>query len=110
VNYFAGLFAIRAAHPAFRMSTTDQIKANLKFTTQNANVISYVINGAAVGDSAKSIFVVHNAGKASANVKLPSSGSWSILVKGSKASITPLGKVSGTKVSVDAYSTLVLTK
>ena len=110
VNYFAGLFAIRAAHPAFRMSTTDQLKANLKFTTQNANVISYVINGAAVGDSAKSIFVVHNAGKSAASVKLPSSGSWSVLVKGSKASVKSLAKVSGTKVAVEAYSTLVLTK
>ena len=110
VNYFAGLYAIRAAHPAFRMSTTDQLKANLKFTNQNAKVISYVINGSAVGDSAKSVFVVHNASKAAASVKLPSSGSWSILVKGSKASVKPLGKVSGTKVSVEAYSTLVLTK
>jgi type I pullulanase len=30
-KYYQGLFALRAAHPAFRMSTTAQVKANLKF-------------------------------------------------------------------------------
>ena len=110
VNYFAGLFALRAAHKAFRMDTTAAVRANLKFVNQAKGVISYWLNGAAVGDSASAIFVAHNQNKVAVEVKLPSSGTWTILVKGDKAGITSLGKVKVAKVSVPAYSTLVLTK
>jgi pullulanase len=110
VNYFAGLFALRAAHPAFRMDSASAIRANLKFVNQPRGVISYSLNGAAVGDSASTIFVAHNPNKVSVKLNLPSSSNWQILVKGDKAGTSSLGVVKGKSVSIAAYSTLVLTK
>ena len=110
VKYFAGLFALRAAHKAFRMDTAAAVRSNLKFINQSKGVISYWLNGEALGDSASAIFVAHNPNKTAVAVKLPSSGTWTVVVKGDKAGTSALGTVKGAKVSVPAYSTLVLTK
>lgn len=110
VKYFAGLFALRAAHPAFRMTTANQVRSNLKFITQPHSVISYWLNGSAVSDSASAIFVAHNPYKAAVTVKLPATGTWTVVVKGGVAGTVSLGTVKGATASVPAYSTLVLTK
>ena len=110
VAYYSGLYALRNAHPAFRMSTAAAVRSNLKFVSQSKGVIAYSINGKAVGDSASTVFVAHNQNKVDVTVKLPATGTWSILVKGAKAGVKSLGKVKGKTAVVPAYSTLVLTK
>jgi pullulanase len=59
-DYVQQLIKLRKAHPAFRMATTAQIQANLKFLTAPAGVIGYSINGAAVKDKWKQIQVWFN--------------------------------------------------
>ena len=110
VNYYAGLYAIRKAHPAFRMDTASSIRKNLKFINQSKYVISYSLNGKAVNDSASTIFVAHNQNSKPVKVNLPATATWNILVKGDKAGVKSLGKVKGKTYTVDAYSTVVLTK
>jgi pullulanase len=110
VQYFEGLFALRSAHKAFRMDTVEAVRANLKFVTQPKGVISYSLNGAAVGDSASTIFVAHNPNKSAVALKLPSGGNWHVVVRGAKAGTATIGTVKGAKASIPAYSTLVLTK
>jgi pullulanase/glycogen debranching enzyme len=109
-KYFQGLIALRKAHPAFRMSTTAQIKANLKFLPTTNEVIAYTINGAAVKDSAKTILVIHNPNPGPASIALPQKGKWSVLVKGSRAGTKAIETLSATKVSVAGQTTMVLTQ
>jgi len=59
-DYVQGLIQMRKAHPAFRMATAAQIKANIKFLDAPAGVIGYRINGAAVGDKWKEVEVWFN--------------------------------------------------
>jgi pullulanase len=59
-NYVQQLIQLRKSHPAFRMATTAQIQANLKFLPAPAGVIGYTINGAAVKDKWKQIQVWFN--------------------------------------------------
>lgn len=110
VDYFAGLFALRKAHPAFRMATAAEVRANLKFVNQSRGVISYWLNGKAMSDPSNAIFVAHNPNKTSIKVKLPFAGSWQVMVKGSVAGTKALAKVKGNVADVPAYSTLVLTQ
>jgi pullulanase len=110
VNYYKGLIALRAAHPAFRMTTTAAIKANIKFFKGSDTLIAYSINGKAVGDKAKTIVVIHNADTAGATFTLPNSGSWSILAKGSQIGTKTLQVLKSGKVVVPAQSTMVLTQ
>jgi pullulanase len=109
-EYFKGLIAFRAAHPALRMNSSSQIKANLKFLTAPKNVIAYSINGKAVKDSAATIVVVHNSNSGPSLITLPNAKKWSVVIKGSKAGVKALESLSGNQISVPGQSTLVLTQ
>ena len=110
VNYYKGLIALRAAHPAFRMSTTAAVKANLKFLKGSDSVIAYTLNGKAVGDKASTIVVIHNADAAGATVTLPNAKKWNIVAKGSQIGTKVLQVLSAGKVVVPGQSTMVLTQ
>jgi pullulanase len=110
VKFYQGLIALRKAHPAFRMTTTDQVRKNLAFLTSPEGTIAYSLNGSAVKDSASTLVVVHNANTSAQTITLPKSGSWSILVDAGRAGTTVLRKVTGNSVEVAARSTLVLTQ
>jgi pullulanase len=110
VKFYQGLIALRKAHPAFRMTTTDQVRKNLAFLTSPEGTIAYSLNGSAVKDSASTLVVVHNANTSAQTITLPKSGSWSILVDAGRAGTSALRKVTGSTVEVAARSTLVLTQ
>jgi pullulanase len=110
VNYYKGLIALRAAHPAFRMTTSAAVKANLKFLKGSDNVIAYTLNGKAAGDKASTIVVIHNADPAGATVTLPNAKKWSILAKGSLIGTKVLQVLNAGKVVVPGQSTMVLTQ
>jgi pullulanase len=109
VDYYKGLIALRAAHPAFRMSTTAAVQKNFRFLPAPQSVVTYVINAAALKDSWKSIFVAHNPNATAVTVTLPAKGDWNVVVKGAKAGTKVLATLKATsKVSVDPQTTLVL--
>jgi type I pullulanase len=109
-KYYQGLFALRAAHPAFRMSTTAQVKANLKFLKTTNDVIAYSLNGKAVKDKANTIVVIHNPNPGAAIVTLPNKKKWSIVVKGGVAGTKTIESITASKVSVAGQTTMVLTQ
>ncbi len=109
-KYYQGLFALRAAHPAFRMSTTAQVKANLKFLKTTGNVIAYTLSGKAVKDAATTIVVIHNPNAAAATVTLPNKKKWEIVVKGGVAGTKTIESITAAKVNVAGQSTMVLTQ
>ncbi|CAB4603650.1 unannotated protein [freshwater metagenome] len=109
-KYYQGLFALRAAHPAFRMTTTAQVKANLKFIKTPSNVIAYTLNGKAVKDKATTIVVIHNPNAAAATVTLPNKKKWAIVVKGGVAGTKTIESITAAKVNVAGQSTMVLTQ
>ena len=108
VNYYKGLIALRAAHPAFRMTSTADMKANIKFFKGTDTLIAYSINGKAVGDKAKTIVVIHNADSANVTFTLPNANTWNILAKGSQIGTKTLQVLKAGKVVVPGQSTMVL--
>jgi len=109
-KYYQGLFALRAAHPAFRMNTTAAVKANLKFLTTTNDVIAYSINGKAVKDAATTIVVIHNPNAGATTVTLPNAKKWAIVVKGGVAGTKTIESITAGKVSVAGQTTMVLTQ
>jgi pullulanase len=108
-NYFKGMLEIRAQHPAFRLSSTADVKNNLKFLKTSDEVIAYSLKGSAVKDSWQSIVVIHNAKTASSKVALPAKGNWTVVVEGSKAGVKTLRTIKNADVvEVRALSTMVL--
>ncbi len=82
VQYIADLIAMRKAHPAFRMGTTELIAKHLSFNSQcSEQLIAYEIDGAAVGDRWKKIFVVLNGSDQTKKVNFPH-GRWKYAANG----------------------------
>lgn len=110
-EYYQGLIALRKEHPAFRMTTADQIAKHITFNNvgETPNLISYTITDNANGDSWNAIQVIFNGGDDPQVVTLPA-GTWEAAVMDGKIDTEAgLGSFSG-KVNVAPRSALILKK
>ncbi len=96
-NYYAGLIALRNNHPAFRMSSADDVRKHLTFLSSPDNTLAFQLTGHANGDTWANILVIYNPMKANAVVSLPA-GSWTIVGTQGHVDETPLGQAAGTVV------------
>jgi pullulanase len=88
-QFIKNLIQIRRLHPAFRMQTAAQIATHLQFeNNQPAGIIAYSVNGAAVGDTWKKIWVAYNGSQTPQTLILPK-GTWKIGL--SNSSSTKMG-------------------
>ncbi len=109
VNYYKGLIALRKAHAGFRIKTAAAIASNISVATSTKSVIKEVINGKNVGDTWKTIVVLHNSNSSAVTITLPAKGTWAIVVNGTSAGVTTLATLKGAnKVVVPAMTSLVL--
>lgn len=108
VKYTKGLLELRSNHPAFRMTTAEQIRKNLTFINAPRNVVAFTLDGRATGDKARQLIVAHNANKKSTKIALPSKGPWKVLVDGNRAGDKVLYVVKDNKITVPSLSTFVL--
>ncbi len=108
VNYMKGLIELRNSHPAFRMTTAEQIRKNLTFIGAPKNAVAFTLDGRATGDKAKQLVVAHNANRESVEITLPSNGPWKVLVDGERAGNKVLYVVKGNKITVPALSSFIL--
>jgi pullulanase len=73
-DYVKMLIKMRKDHPAFRMTTADQIASNIVFTDGlQEGLIAYTINGAVVKDKWQTVLVVLNANRNKVPFLLPAS-------------------------------------
>ncbi|MEI6054864.1 MAG: type I pullulanase [Lentisphaerota bacterium] len=84
-DFYKGLIALRKAHPAFRMTDSAMIQANLRFFTDpNADsIIAYALTDNSNGDSWKTIIVAFN--NTDTEYILAVVGKWHAVVYGDKS-------------------------
>jgi pullulanase len=101
-QYIQSLIKIRKAHPAFRMQSAEQIAQYLVF--QNSlpkGIIAYTLNGAAVGDKWKKIWIVYNGLLNAQTIQVPS-GKWHI------GSISHGSNLKANQLTIDGSSAVIL--
>jgi pullulanase len=96
-RYYQGMIALRKAHPAFHMGDADLVRENVHFLDVAEGVVAYQLNGAAVGDSWKTIVVVLNGQTKAAKVALPE-GEFSYACAEGKCPATNTAVVKGSVV------------
>ena len=113
-DYYANLIALRKAHPAFRMTSADDIARHLVFdnidSQKTPNLISYTLRDHANGDSWRDIKVVFNGASEPQTVTV-SKGKWMVVARDGK--IAPdgsLGSFKGGKITLAPYSALILAR
>ena len=107
-NYYRSLIALRKAHPAFRMPSTNMIQNHLSFlSTGDESVISYQLKNNANSDRWKNVVVVLNGSKINQTVKLPS-GNWTLAANGDMVNEKGISKIEGATVTVPGTSAFIL--
>jgi pullulanase len=103
-EYTKGLIAMRKAHPAFRMTSAKALADGIKFLSSSHQLVSYTIDGTAVGDSWKKIYVAFNGSGESRRLDLPA-GKWKVFILNNriKSSSVPheLGPYSAAVLYID---------
>ncbi len=113
-DYYRNLIALRKAHPAFRMTTAEDIARHIVFdkidSAKTPNLISYSIKDNANGDEWKEIKVIFNGASEKQEVNVPK-GNWKVVAADGK--ISPdgsLGLSKGGRLTVAPYSALILAR
>ena len=109
-NYYKELIKLRKAHPAFRMTTAEDIAKHLVFDEiDTPNLISYSLIDHANGDEWKEIKVIFNGSEEPQTVKVPK-GNWTVIAEDGNINAEGLGKSKGGKLTVAPTSALILAK
>jgi pullulanase len=78
-SYYTNLIHLRAAHPAFRMSTASMISNHLNVVMDTAkNTTVFELTGHANKDKWKNILVIYNPNSSGVKLKIPK-GTWTIV-------------------------------
>ncbi len=105
-NYYSGLIHLRRNHPAFRMTTAQEIQDHLQFLNSPDQTVAFELTGHANHDKWGNIVVVYNPTKQPVTVNLPS-GKWAINATDGKVTESTLAHAQGS-VSVPAIAMMVL--
>ena len=106
-DYYAGLIALRKAHPAFRMGKAEEVRKNLEFVDAPKGVVAFRLKNNAGGDAWQNIYVVLNSQKTPQSVKV-AEGSYTKVVANGKVNAEGLGLVSGSTLTVAPQSALIV--
>lgn len=99
-DYYRQLIALRKAHPAFRMTSADDIARNIRFDrTEGSNLVSYSILNHANGDEWKEIKLVFNGSDDSRQVNIPK-GDWLVVAQDGRLNHTGLENPDGSKLHI----------
>lgn len=105
VNYYKNLISLRKQHPAFRMTSADEVREKLAFKKTENGLISYQISNHANSDIWKNIYVIYNAQAKAINYKLE--GTWNLAVKADDFYLDG-GESINRSVDIPALSMMVL--
>lgn len=106
-DYYAGLIALRKAHPAFRMGKAEEVRKHLEFVDAPKGVVAFRLKDNAGGDAWRNIYVVLNSQKTPQNVKV-AEGSYTTVVTNGKVNADGLGLISDSTLTVAPQSALIV--
>ena len=105
-NYYKGLIAFRAAHPALRMTSAEDIAAHITpMEGLDSRVLAFHITAGAGGEE-NDLFVIFNASTEKTTVTLPEGG-WNVYIDGNQAGTSALRSAQD-QITVDGISAMVL--
>jgi len=107
LSYYKNLIALRNHHPAFRLGKTQLVQKHLEFLPTADCLVAYRLKDHAGGDAWNDIIVIFNANKAARQVTVPQ-GTYTVVCKDGQIDEGGLETVSGTQVTVQPQSALIL--
>lgn len=107
-DYYRDLVRLRKNHPAFRMTSGDDIRKNLEFLdVKLPNVVAFELKNFANGDAWKNIIVIYNASDEKQIIDIPF-GKWTEVFNEKGLNNAGYRTLKHDKVSVPAVSAVIL--
>jgi pullulanase len=106
-NYYKGLTALRAHHPAFRLGKAELVRKHLEFLDAPEKTLVFRLKDHAGDDPWRNIIVILNANRSSVEVSIPQGRYTQVCVNG-VIDEKGLGEIEGGSVTVSAQSALIL--
>ena len=108
-DYYRDLITLRREHPAFRMTSADEIREKLQFVEQKdlPGVIVFVLKNHANGDSWRKVVVVYNSYDEEKIVQIPF-GKWTFFFDENGLHPEGLRTLKHDKIAVPSISAMVL--
>lgn len=88
-KYYKGLIQLRKEHPAFRMTTREQVKKHLDILPSPGDTVAFILKDHANGDKWENILVIYNPHNNWMEMNLPA-GKWTIVTNRCEAGVTPV--------------------
>jgi len=108
-TYVRDLIALRKAHPAFRMGSTNLIGKHLVFTdTKDDQLVIYQVHDAP-GDEWEDILVIFNGSKEPRTIDFPA-GNWKQVVSGREVNTEGIGKIRKRRMGIPGREAAVYVK
>lgn len=109
-DYYRNLIRLRKEHPAFRMTSAEDVAKNIVFdNVKTPNVVSYSIRNNANRDAWEEIKLVFNGSEKEYTAKVPK-GNWTVIAYDGELDPDGLSQSKGGKISVPPTSALILAK
>lgn len=105
--YYQGLIALRKAHPAFRLGSTELVRKHLEFLPVGEGLVAFRLKDNAGGDAWRDIYVVLNANKYACMVDVPEDAYTSVVAAG-KVNLDGIRSTTTSKLEVAAQSALIV--
>ena len=108
-DYYAGMIALRKAHPAFRLGDAELVRRHLEFINTPDCTVAFRLKDNAGGDAWKDIVVVANAKREAVKVELPDDEPYTAVVANGEVNADGLFRCEKTAV-VAPQSAMILYK
>lgn len=105
--YYQGLIALRKAHPAFRLGSSELVRQHLEFLPVEEGLVAFRLKDNAGGDAWRDIYVVLNANKYACMVDVPEDAYTSVVAAG-KVNLDGIRTTTTSKLEVPAQSALIV--
>jgi len=104
--YVRGLIKMRNSHKVFRMGSAEQVRRNLHFTDNSRNMIVMRLDGSAVGDEWKLVYVIINPNNMTLKWSIPN-GEYIVVCRGGKVNANGICRTRGGNMSIGRKETVI---
>lgn len=109
-EYYCNLIQLRKSHPAFRLTTTEEVSKHLQFLENTPEqVVAYTLNDNAGGDEWNQILVAFNGSDKAVTIEIPQ-GEWKVIAHDAKIDLNGTKTLSGSTAIIAHSAALILAR
>lgn len=108
-EYILHLINIRKSHKAFHLGSAELVRNNMHFLPSQPNVVAFLLNGEAVGDTWHTIIVALNGNNTRSTLLIPE-GKYTIVCKDGRVNAEGIENINTNHIALPSQSAIIMYK